>query len=641
MQNRTSVSAVLLICTFVCALLFSGTAANLVIFLSAMMFLLMAFMVAGANSLKIAIESHSRSSFLALVTLAVICVLYHFSMSRETSYPMSWLFAALPLTFLISMYIRSTPRGEALLLAGILFVVVGLALLSVFRFFVYGERAHMPLIDPNNFATMMYLVWIPFVHWMLVDHNNIFSPSKWWKIIGYAVSFTLLCAMFATQSRMGAYICGLTFLLWLYLGFRNRLSAKNIFSHLCLFVIAFMFAGDNGLSTLGEGAAPGDVGSGLQVRLLMIESAIQMYLDYPWYGIGLMGFGMLYPTYRSINEQDTAGLFVHNDYVQVLIEGGIPLFMCLILFVGGVGFFSIKLLNRNTPIQDVSRLGYGIAIGAACGHALINFVFYSLPLMILIGIGSAFLLTSPVKSAENEVVRKRDSKPVLVLYGGGIVFGVFAWFYLLLDTSVLGVFMAQKHVFWVDHIRTDEQKTLQFSRLAQALNSNRGLPYLGEAVLLNRFAIRDAQDQEKRGAAFAMLTQALSADPHNPAVYLEMVKHLDNFQAAYVQGKPLQQMELLLFRALELDPINIPAIDYLSALYIGVGTPKKKMDLLEDKIMPWFERLKLRDEVVFRRYYTELLEYAIGNGKLELVEELNKLNLRLRDVKAVEHRSWL
>jgi len=36
-------------------------------------------------------------------------------------------------------------------------LVVGLAALSAYRFVVFGERAHQPLLDPNNYAALMYL----------------------------------------------------------------------------------------------------------------------------------------------------------------------------------------------------------------------------------------------------------------------------------------------------------------------------------------------------------------------------------------------------------------------------------------------------------------------------------------------------
>ena len=43
-------------------------------------------------------------------------------------------------------------------------LVVALAAISDVRFVLFGERAHQPLVDPNNYAALMYLVWIPLVH---------------------------------------------------------------------------------------------------------------------------------------------------------------------------------------------------------------------------------------------------------------------------------------------------------------------------------------------------------------------------------------------------------------------------------------------------------------------------------------------
>ena len=629
--TRQNSCTVLLVGAFICALFFTGAGAKLVVLMASCALLLLSLAVSGSRVFANSFQANPKASMLALATILLVCVLYQFSISRDTSFPVSWVFIALPLTFILAVFIREQSRGGALLQVSILSLVTVLAVYSDLRFFFYGERAHLPIIDPNNFATLIYLVWVPFVHFMLFDAGEIFTASRLKRITGYLISLILLCALFATQSRMGVYLSGAALLVWVYLVLTGRIHFSRLVPQLSAWVLALVLVGDLGPAVISDGTGQGSVSAGLDIRLLMIEAAIRMYADYPWLGTGLLGFGMLYPSYRVPEEQGTAGLFVHNDYVQVLTEGGLPLLFCLLLFVISVGLTCLALLRRETSKHDLSRLGYGMALGAASGHALINFVFYSLPLMILMGMVSAFLLKSALSDKYEEKISNRIKQSFIPVYWGGLLFGFCAWLFLLLDVSILGVFMGQKGVPWVDHIKSDEQGTLEFSRFAQNMNDNRGLPYLGEATLLNRFAIRQPDNAEARIAAFRKLSEAQSRDSLNPAVYVEMAKHMDNFQAAYRDSRPVAQMEALLMKALELDPINIPATDYLMAIYAALGTPQRSIELLNHKIAPWFELLGRRDGETLERYLEILLQDALTKSETD-ANAIKALREKLRAI---------
>ncbi len=619
---------VLLVGALICAPFFTGAGANLVVLMTSCGLLLASYAASGVDSFANSFKANPKATLLGVASILLVCILYRFSISRDTSFPVSWIFVAMPLTFIICVNIREQLGGAAILQFTILALVTLLGVYSDIRFFFFGERAHLPLIDPNNFASLMYLVWMPLVHFMLLDTASIFANSRLKRIAGYLISISLLCALFATQSRMGVYLSGAAFVVWLYLVLTRRISLKDLLPHAVLWLLALVLVGDLGPAVISDGTGQDSVAAGLDIRLLLIKSAMQMYSDYPWLGTGLLGFGMLYPSYRILEEQGTQGLFVHNDYVQVLIEGGPSLLLCLLVFVVSVGVTCLALLRRETTRQDLTRLGYGMALGAASGHALINFVFYSLPLMIMMGIASAFLLkAAPLKpqinAAESDIAKanvEQIGQASVVLYWGGLLFGLCAWLFLLLDVSILGVFIGQKGVPWVSDIRTSEQRTLEFSRFAQKMNDNRGLPYLGEATLLNRFAVLEPGNDDKRQAAYKKLTEAQIRDPLNPAVYLEMTRHMDNFRTVYQESQPVYQMEALLMKALELDPVNIPAIDYLMALYAALGVPERGVELLKLRIAPWFELLGRRDIDTLERYLDILLQDATLNDPANVNE---------------------
>ncbi len=171
---------------------------------------------------------------------------------------------------------------------------------------------------------------------------------------------------------------------------------------------------------------------------------------------------------------------MHNDYVQFLVEGGIPLLLMLIAFVALVVRRTIQLAKLQPKDEQFAGLGFALALVAVCAHASVNFVFYSLPLGILIGLLSARLFTQlPTQS------RQTVPAPRAAIWSA-IALAWVMWLYLALDVATAGVFQRQTSLGLVSSITEDEQRMLEFARVAQRLNGNRGVPVLGEAMLLYR-----------------------------------------------------------------------------------------------------------------------------------------------------------
>ncbi|TAN75455.1 MAG: hypothetical protein EPN14_08445, partial [Gallionella sp.] len=122
-------------------------------------------------------------------------------------------------------------------------------------------------------------------------------------------------------------------------------------------------------------------------RFLMWQSTIRMWLDAPWLGSGLGSWNYIYPMYRIPDETGTSGYYAHNDYLQLLQEGGI--FTLLIFFgvLGWLGADSIKALAKMHPGDErIENSGIVAGIAAAILHASVNFTFYLIYINILVGI---------------------------------------------------------------------------------------------------------------------------------------------------------------------------------------------------------------------------------------------------------------
>jgi O-antigen ligase len=107
-------------------------------------------------------------------------------------------------------------------------------------------------------------------------------------------------------------------------------------------------------------------------RLDIWRDSLAILKDHPL-GIGLGNFKDVYPVYNVSRISDTRFLYAHNDYLQLLVEAGIPGFIALVS-----GFFiflgkSFHKVKRMKPQHDPLR--FFLAIGALSG--LVSIAFHS------------------------------------------------------------------------------------------------------------------------------------------------------------------------------------------------------------------------------------------------------------------------
>lgn len=126
------------------------------------------------------------------------------------------------------------------------------------------------------------------------------------------------------------------------------------------------------------------LGGTLTSRAELYRLALSALGGHPWLGIGYLGFHSLFeagrsqvPSYASEN----VTYFVHNDYLQTLLELGVPGFVALLAIVA----LPFWLATRAAPrCADRIPLGAALAgVGAMAVHALGDFPFY-VPLCLLL-----------------------------------------------------------------------------------------------------------------------------------------------------------------------------------------------------------------------------------------------------------------
>ncbi len=137
-------------------------------------------------------------------------------------------------------------------------------------------------------------------------------------------------------------------------------------------VILFLGAGDNLMRGLGLGAASDDVSSG---RFHFWGVAFQIFRVHPIIGAGLDAFGVAFTQFDTRN-----GMYrveqAHNEYLQMLADGGILGFACVAAFI----FLLIKRGLAQIAAAK-NRVDVGVRLGALAGCvAVLIHSFFDFPL---------------------------------------------------------------------------------------------------------------------------------------------------------------------------------------------------------------------------------------------------------------------
>lgn len=314
-----------------------------------------------------------------------------------TSWFYFWILGSLPLAFLGWQLMPAPDRAWRAFWPLLMLSALALAGWGIYQYIeAPGSRPKGPLLDWNSYAALLNLLFFPVLARFFLHRQRCSSD---WASIGYMVLLTgLLFAFFTTASRGGT----LAWLLVLPLAFwslrRQPAFKSKALAVLGLALLAFVSTSvisDNQLANRLDAQFmehDRSVGS----RFDMWASTLAIFRDHPA-GTGLGSYFIYYPEYRAPQERESAGTYAHNDYVQYLQEGGPLNLGFLMAFVLALLWLGRRTLARPEDAKQVEAAGLYLAGIAISAHAVVNFIFYNLPIGLLAGlmIGRAYQMTHP------------------------------------------------------------------------------------------------------------------------------------------------------------------------------------------------------------------------------------------------------
>lgn len=327
-------------------------------------------------------------TWLPLGWLIVLPATLVWSWSPGLALPQAAVLLCLPLGWLAGVALHRRGQLHRLLQLGLPALLAILLLWGLLQGpATFTAKPQGPFNDPNTYAAVLNLLMLPILARYLAA--DLAARASWWRTgqLASLASVALVVFLVASRGASLAMMLVLPPLLWLAReqpGFKRKLALLACVALIAYLAAYFVSGGANVGQRLVNTVSGGDPS-----RLMLMKSAWLMIQDHPWLGTGLGTFRLLYPQYRFPEESATAGGWVHNDYLQLWLEAGLPMLLLMLWLVAWVGWQMWRALRERGAAADdaaLERMGYLAAIAAILLHALVNFLFFFSLVSLLVGL---------------------------------------------------------------------------------------------------------------------------------------------------------------------------------------------------------------------------------------------------------------
>ena len=577
---------------------YHGNGVNMPVLLYAMLPLLGAMLCVLSESLRIGHSWREHPVLIgALGLYLLLCTInVQISQVEEISFLHWWMRASLPFAAFIALHLITSQRHGR---DAVTWLIIGVCLIGAvwgFSDFVrIRQRIHGPFIDPNNLAIASAFGFLLLVPRIFAQGSNEMRARDMRVAVLKRIALWIALAMFtfvvfATFSRAVIVIWATALLFLLGLRLWRRESARELLVLLAIGAVSYGITASLAPAASSRYTREGDFALGLDVRYAMWRSTLRMWLEHPWLGSGMGAFRTFYPNHRELVDQFTGGNIPHNDYLQLLYEGG-PLmlgFMLLIVMavvVAGLPLVRAAMhrepLRRKTNV-DWSRLGVALAIGGVMAHATINFVAILEIWHLFLGCALALLFGRFCERAAVPVfTNPRAPRLVVALCAAAMLFPLRS---LVVDAASYGIILHQDGVPFANDIRNDGHQYLKAMSMLETLAPDRGLPPYGEAYYLNLLATELPPAAAKQFAEGAAKAYQRSLD-NFPYTLRVMVSYSDLYKLPSI--KDLPHAERIARRAMERDPTDLSAAIALNNVLVQEKREREAYELLRDRMFPW------------------------------------------------------
>jgi O-antigen ligase len=153
----------------------------------------------------------------------------------------------------------------------------------------------------------------------------------------------------------------------------RRKGSRVVLAFCSLGLIAAIWIGGNSALLSVERLEKGFQEPSTEQRLVLWQDTLRMAKDFIRFGSGFNTFEEVYPKYKTLPVQ-AVFQYAHNDYLQLLAEGGIvPFGLAVWSLIAWYRKVVVKWLERHDPFAAYMTLGGMTAVFAILIHSLTDF----------------------------------------------------------------------------------------------------------------------------------------------------------------------------------------------------------------------------------------------------------------------------
>ncbi len=195
----------------------------------------------------------------------------------------------------------------------------------------------------------------------------------------FGLSVLLFLAIAHSLSRMGFIVVLLELLLVWLLGFRSWLSRPRrwplVAGVAAVVILVCVFLSPEQLSARFSTISSHSETS-REIRASVWKDTLPLIAEYPILGCGLGGFESVFPKHQSV-ANGYAVEFVHNDYLQYLVELGIAGFSLLAAIIAILFCQTVRsTLHASDPDRRLILLASTAAFSGILLHSFVDFNMY-------------------------------------------------------------------------------------------------------------------------------------------------------------------------------------------------------------------------------------------------------------------------
>jgi O-antigen ligase len=363
-------------------------------------------------------------------------------------------------------------------------------------------------------------------------------------------------------------------------------------------------------------------------RIEIWEGSINLLRDTPWYGGGIGTYWLTQPAYRHINDP-SAGQNAHNDYLQFLIEAGIPGLILLVLLILSILYYWIKFIRLkdvkiHKKIEATSLIAGITSIGF---HSFFTFNLGLFSILFLIGLmlGRFLFLINHSRSIDF-LTKLQIRKPVFRLALSGIFIALSCYFCAISIFSHLYIKGESAY------INGKVTKADELISIAMTLYPYDDRPYLfyAQTYLSILKKVNELSEQKKQSIFDKSISYIYKARQINPL----------RVQSYYLEARLYEQLQMLsgsdwkqkadqLYqKSLKINPRFLPASENYAKFLLKRGDNEKAADVVYKAITYWhFDEQKTLD---FYNFAEKIIAQSDNPTRLDVLKhkkDLLELNL--------------